>query len=146
MEPFQLLDNLKALLVKNEGVAVVEAIGSKDYFRIELTASDPVSRLVIIQAAHASNIHFNVWVRYPPGSQEAISDPEQAIQYRFSTNKAYEAEDIRQSSCSQAQHSAPARAWLRHCCAISCSRLSGAYLDVKRKTNPWNKIEQSICI
>ena len=93
MEPVDLLDSLKALFLKNEGVSVVEAIRSNDYFRIELTASNAASRLIIIEAAHAANVHFNVWVRYPPGSPEAIQNPEQAIQYRCSANKVYEAED-----------------------------------------------------
>ncbi len=93
MEQVDLLERLKALFLKNEGVSVVEAVRSDDYFRIELTASNPTSRLLIIEAAHAANVHFNVWARYPVGSPEAIQNPEKAIQYRCSANKVNEAED-----------------------------------------------------
>jgi hypothetical protein len=93
MEATQVLDYLEKLLEKNKGVEVVGKSAGSDFLMLEFTVVDPNSRLLLVSAAGSANLFLDLWDKYEPETPQAIESPEQAIHYRYRSNKDCESVD-----------------------------------------------------
>lgn len=88
MDALRLLEEIETLLSHLDGVTVILTQATDDALILELTIASPESRLLLTYCAEAANINFQFWARFSPGTPEAKSDPEHAIQYRYSCSKS----------------------------------------------------------
>jgi len=77
------MKTLIEILKTIDGVIIVKVQDRKTYPSIEFTISSSLSRLLFLECAEASNIHFNSWINFSVCDKKALENPDLGITYSF---------------------------------------------------------------
>lgn len=82
----ELVDLIRALLVRLPGVKVLHAHVAENHCSIDLTLDSWESLLELVNCADGSNIRFHCYVWHSPGTPEALADPARSIAFQYQFN------------------------------------------------------------
>ena len=77
------IKSLVEILSTINGVNITNIQDTKVYPHIEFTISISLSRLLLLECAEASNIHFHSWINFSVCSKKAFENPDLGITYSY---------------------------------------------------------------